>query len=127
MNFTDLIFHILVLLLFFIYLINLFGLFITIFVFLLVLGFVKVRGLRTQRGRDVPGSFIAFGRGLKVLGIEIDLIGKKLVRKAFFLFLLFVFLDFLAEDGLELLLNIFLERVHRDLHFMVVFIFLFLV
>ena len=127
MNFTDLIFHILVLLLFFIYLINLFGLFITIFVFLLVLGFVKVRGLRTQRGRDVLGSFIAFGRGLKVLGIEIDLIGKKLVRTAFFLFLLFVFLDFLAEDGLELLLNIFLEQVHRDLHFMVVFIFLFLV
>ena len=127
MNFINSIFHILILLLFFVLSINLFNLFVTFFIFPLALGFVKVHGLRTRRGRDVRGSFIAFGKGLKVLGIGIDLRGKILVRKAFFLFRLFVFLDFLAGDGLELLLDIFLGRFRQGLHFMVVFVFLFLV
>ena len=127
MNFTNSIFRILVQLLFFISVANLSSLFVKVFVSRLALGFMKVRGLRTQRGRVVQGSFIAFGRGLTVLRIRIGLIGRRLVLKAFFLFRLFVFLRCLDGDGLELLIDIFLTRVRQDLHFMVVFVFLFLV
>ena len=120
---ANLIFHILTPLLFFILVINLFVLFITFFISLLVLGSIVVLCLMTLHVRDVQDSFVAFGRGLVVMVIRISFGGKILVRKAFFLFQLFVFLHFLIAGGLELLLDIFQEQVRLDLHFMVVFVF----
>ena len=120
---TNSIFRILAPLLFFISLIDLVDLFITFFVFRLVLGFVAVLCSGILHVRDVLYSFVAFGRGLVVVVITIGFTVMILVRKAFFLFQLFVFLHFLVEGGLELLLNIFLKQVRLSLHFAVAFVF----
>ena len=120
---TNLIFHILTPLLFFILVINLVVLFITFFIFLLVLGFIVVLCLTTLHVRDVQCSFVTFGRCLVVMVIRIGFGEKILARKAFFLFRLFVFLHFLVGGGLELLLDIFLGRVRLGFHFMEVFVF----
>ncbi len=120
---TNSIFRILAPLLFFISLIDLVDLFITFFVFRLVLGFVAVLCSGILHVRDVLYSFVAFGRGLVVVVITIGFARMILVRKAFFLFQLFVFLHFLVEGGLELLLNIFLKQVRLSLHFAVAFVF----